>query len=90
MTCIASAVGLGNVWRFPSIMGKHGGGAFLIPYIICISVVGAPLYYLELSLGQFASRGPIKVWEMAPLFKGAKSREICTINKLSNCAMKKI
>jgi len=72
MSCIACSVGLGNIWRFPSVLGKHGGGAFLIPYVICVAVVGAPLYYLELYLGQFASKGPIKVWEMAPLFTGIR------------------
>jgi len=70
LSCISSAVGLGNIWRFPFVCGKNGGGAFLIPYMIVVFIIGRPLYYLELSLGQFSSRGSVKVWEMAPVFRG--------------------
>lgn len=52
---------------------ENGGGAFLIPYLIVLLVLGRPMYYLEMCLGQFCSRGPIKVWEIVPLFKGSSS-----------------
>ncbi|CAB3230054.1 unnamed protein product [Arctia plantaginis] len=70
MSCIATSVGLGNVWRFPFIAYQNGGGAFLIPYIIVLIVIGKPMYYLECVLGQFSSRNSIKVWSMVPAMKG--------------------
>ncbi|KAF4521704.1 hypothetical protein B566_EDAN013002 [Ephemera danica] len=70
MSCIAMSVGLGNVWRFPFTAYKNGGGAFLIPYIIVLVIVGKPFYYMELSLGQFSSVGPVKVWEVVPALRG--------------------
>ena len=45
-------------------------GAFLIPYLLLLFIIGRPMYYLELVLGQFSGRGPIKVWKCVPAFKG--------------------
>lgn len=70
MSCIAMSVGLGNIWRFPYIAYKNGGGAFLIPYLIVLLVIGKPLYFLEMAVGQFSSYGSVKVWEMVPILKG--------------------
>ncbi|XP_047529339.1 sodium-dependent nutrient amino acid transporter 1-like [Vanessa atalanta] len=70
MSCIATSVGLGNVWRFPFIAYQNGGGAFLIPYLIVLILIGKPMYYIEGVLGQFSSRNTVKVWSMAPAMKG--------------------
>ncbi|KAJ1527615.1 hypothetical protein ONE63_007578 [Megalurothrips usitatus] len=70
MSCIAMSVGLGNVWRFPFTAYENGGGAFLIPYLIVLALIGKPLYYMEMALGQFSSLGSVQVWELAPVAKG--------------------
>lgn len=70
MSCIAMSIGLGNVWRFPFTAYENGGGAFLIPYIIVLFIVGKPFYYLEMIMGQFTSKSSVKMWALAPGFKG--------------------
>ena len=71
LSCIAMSVGLGNVWRFPYVAYENGGGAFLIPYFIMLFLVGRPIYFMELIMGQFSSMTATKVWkEMTPLFRG--------------------
>jgi len=73
---IGSAIGLGNLWRFPYLAYKYGGGAFLIPYIISVFVLGIPWIFLEMSAGHLSKTGApgsfrmvSKKWEWAGWFQ---------------------
>lgn len=70
LSCISMSVGLGNIWRFPFTAYENGGGAFLIPYVIILILVGKPMYYMEMILGQFSSRSSVKIWALCPLLRG--------------------
>lgn len=54
-----SAIGLGNVWKFPYITGENGGGAFVLVYLVCIACIGFPLMVCEFSLGRATRQGAV-------------------------------
>ena len=74
-------------------------GAFLLPYCIMLAVVGLPLFYMELAIGQYASLGPITIWRLNPLLKGKFASIIflylfyqlhdCHFSKMYQCYLKK-
>jgi len=70
MSALSFAVGMGNLWRFPYLCYRNGGGAFIIPYVVMMVVLGYPLLFLELSLGQYGRKGIVDVWRACPVFKG--------------------
>ncbi|XP_078543796.1 sodium-dependent neutral amino acid transporter B(0)AT1-like isoform X7 [Lissotriton helveticus] len=71
LTCVGFCVGLGNVWRFPYLCQSHGGGAFMIPFLILLVVEGIPLLHLEFAIGQRLRKGSVGVWStIHPYLKG--------------------
>ncbi|KAK3092741.1 hypothetical protein FSP39_006776, partial [Pinctada imbricata] len=70
LSCVGLSVGLGNVWRFPYLAYDNGGAAFVIAYIVLQFLVGKPMYFMELVMGQYSGKGPTMVWNMNPCAKG--------------------
>jgi NSS family neurotransmitter:Na+ symporter len=67
MTFIGVAVGLGNVWRFPYMVGKFGGSAFVVVYVIIAVSIGVPALMAEFALGRLSRRGPVGAFEAGRL-----------------------
>ena len=59
LAAAGSAVGLGNLWRFPYITGENGGGAFVLIYLICIALVGIPIMIAEVLIGREGRQSPV-------------------------------
>lgn len=59
LAAAGSAVGLGNIWKFPYITGENGGGLFVIIYLVCIGLVGLPIMLAEVMLGRMSKRSAV-------------------------------
>ncbi|KAJ2952014.1 hypothetical protein O0L34_g4274 [Tuta absoluta] len=84
LACLGYAVGLGNVWRFPYLAYRNGGGAFLIPFFIMLVFIGLPIFYLELYIGQYTGLGPLKAFSsISPFFSGLGYCTLVVISLIS-------
>ena len=62
LAATGSAVGLGNIWKFPYITGENGGGAFVLVYLGCIALIGVPVMICEVLVGRQARRSPVNAY----------------------------
>uniref|UniRef100_V5I972 Transporter n=1 Tax=Anoplophora glabripennis TaxID=217634 RepID=V5I972_ANOGL len=71
MSCISLSVGLGNVWRFPYLCYKNGGGTFLFTYTVAMFLCGIPMFFQEVAIGQYLGSGGMTfVGHLCPILKG--------------------
>ena len=63
MAAAGSAIGLGNIWKFPYITGEYGGGAFVLVYLACVAGIGLPLMISELIIGKHTQKNPVGAFE---------------------------
>ena len=74
LACIGSAVGMGNIWRFPYIVSDWGGMTFLLPYILFVVLIASTGVIEEMALGRAAKSGPIKAFGMCTELRTGKKR----------------
>jgi NSS family neurotransmitter:Na+ symporter len=74
LAATGSAVGLGNIWKFPYIAGENGGGAFVLVYLGCIAIIGIPIMMAEILLGRRGRQSPINTMATLAAECGANQR----------------
>jgi len=74
LAATGSAVGLGNIWKFPYIVGENGGGAFVMVYLFCVLVMGIPLMMAEIMLGRRGKQSPVNTMKQLAREAGADNR----------------
>ncbi|MCB1022288.1 MAG: sodium-dependent transporter [Bryobacterales bacterium] len=62
LAAAGSAVGLGNIWKFPYVTGENGGGVFILAYVICVLVVGLPVMSSEILIGRATQKSPVSAF----------------------------
>jgi len=71
LAAVGSAVGLGNIWKFPYITGEYGGGVFIAAYLFCICLIGLPIMLAEIALGRRGKHSPVNTMTQLSLEAGA-------------------
>ena len=80
MAMAGSAIGLGNIWRFPFMVGQYGGGAFIVAYLLCSAVIAIPCFVCESVIGRRARSGVVGAFEkLAPGTLWKRMGDICVI-----------
>ena len=74
LAATGSAVGLGNIWKFPYITGENGGGAFVMVYLMCVAALGIPIMIAEIMLGRRGRQSPINTMQTLAQEAGADPR----------------
>ena len=74
LAAAGSAVGLGNIWKFPYIAGENGGGAFVLIYLVCVAVVAIPIMISEVMLGRKGRASPIHTMQKLADLSGASRK----------------
>ena len=57
------AIGIGNVWKFPYMVGQYGGGAFVLVYLLCLVALGVPVMTVEFALGRASQKSPVRIYQ---------------------------
>lgn len=70
LAATGSAVGLGNIWRFPYLTGQNGGGAFVLVYILCVLAIGVPIMMAEIMLGRRGRQSPVNTMRTLAVEEG--------------------
>ena len=70
LAAVGSAVGLGNIWKFPYITGEYGGGVFIAAYLFCICLIGLPIMLAEIALGRRGKLSPVNTMTQLSLEAG--------------------
>ncbi len=73
LAAAGSAVGLGNIWRFPYLAGENGGGVFVLAYLVCIFLIGVPILVAEILLGRAGRQSPINSMRLLAKQSGASA-----------------
>ncbi|MCP3966992.1 MAG: sodium-dependent transporter [Lentisphaerae bacterium] len=81
LAAAGSAVGLGNIWKFPYIAGENGGGAFVAVYLICIAIIGFPIMLCEITMGRRTQKNPVGA------FKALSPRKSHLANFIGFCML---
>ncbi len=85
LAAAGAAIGLGNIWKFPYMVGEGGGGAFVLVYLMCIILISLPLMIAETVIGRYAQKNPFDAISLASKESGVKGNWtwMATIGMLS-------